>query len=102
MAKPECMITAMTEDQNAQRQAAGNVRMAILRRGGSWLPVDPNRRPDSDDNLNQAVAALPESLHRNRPAGAEVILADLNTFLGLPYNDRNDQDGHYYPPRPAH
>lgn len=90
----------MVDDQ--ARQAARNVRMAILRSGGSWLPVDPSRRPDSDANLDAAVAALPESLHRNRPAGAEVILADLSTFLGLPYDDRNGPRGRNYPPRPAH
>lgn len=45
------------------------------------------------------MAALPESLHRNLPAGAEAVLSDRKTFLGLPYDHHNDPQRRYCPPR---
>lgn len=98
-----------TRDQ-ISRRACEVVRMWILRHGRAWLPIDDEDRSMAltddrqqllgDDSLDLAVGNLPLGVVRYRDSGHEVILADLNTYLGLQYNDRNGPGGRYYPPRP--
>ncbi|WP_048896540.1 hypothetical protein [Mycolicibacterium conceptionense] len=83
-----------------QKRAAAIVRAWILITGCAMVPVDPGRRigmPASSE-VDSAIASLPPELRRTRPEGEDVILADLNHFLGRETWDRNGDDGVEYPP----
>lgn len=94
-----------------ERRAAEVVRMWILRNGRSWLPIDDQNRSSAltddrealleDEALDAAVGNLPLSVIKYRDNGHTVILADLNVYLGLDYNDRSGPRGNYYQPKPG-
>ncbi|MGD9622302.1 MAG: hypothetical protein AB7G47_19935 [Mycolicibacterium sp.] len=114
-------VIARRDDAQAavEQRAVEIVRMWILRTGRAHVPVSNDRpwhaltegrdRPlcgsapskhDEHQALDAALAHLPTQLARPRPDGPDVILADLNVFLGRAYNDRWGPGGRYYPPKP--
>ncbi|MEB3023075.1 MULTISPECIES: hypothetical protein [Mycolicibacter] len=87
----------MSDQQYAE--AVNTVRDWILSQGKAWVAREPERRCGSSPQLDAAIENLPPDVCRQRPEGVDVIMADLNHYLGREVHDRHRSDGQYCPPR---